>query len=68
MGAATAGMLPYLIVVAGRVQPVVDIGVPGVEVLRSGLRALAIAIALIGELYDVARAAIGTGDKHLLEP
>ena len=64
MGAAAAGMLPDLIVVAGRVQPVVDIGIPGVEILRGGVGALAVAVALIGELDDVARAAIGTGDQH----
>jgi hypothetical protein len=64
MGATTAGMLPDLVVVTSRVQPVVNIGVPGVEVLRGRLRTLAVAIALIGELDDVARAAIGAGDQQ----
>ena len=49
MGAATAGMLPDLVVVTRRVQSVIDIGVPSIEVLRGRLRALAVAVALIGD-------------------
>src|SRR6185312_15550952 len=66
MRAAAAGMLPDLVVVAGRVQPVIDIFVPCFEILRRGLRALAVAVALIDELGHVARAAIRTGNQHRL--
>ena len=66
MRAAAARMLPDFVVVAGRVQPVVDIGVPRLLIGRGRIGTRAVAVALVGEFGEVARAAIGAGDDHFV--
>src|SRR5690606_36253733 len=64
VGAAAARVLPDLVMLAGRIHPVVDIGVPCRLVGRSGVGASAAAFFPINEFGGVARAAIGACDDH----
>ena len=59
-----AGVLPDLVMLAGRIEPVIDIGIPGRLIGTGLIGARAVAVALVGIFRYVAGSAIGAGDQH----